>query len=152
MPGLFDSAIVPSAFRFKRYGVAGPDHFETPAGKPRRMFSKPGDDMAWLNRGYVPHIGASGSAIMAVGTTCRGVLSRGTAGSVATSSPSAWARATRRPNSLQCRDCRRWPTDATRGGPAGSTVVDSRHGRSSRGAPRAMRVARHAELRLLLPT
>src|SRR3954447_10482231 len=96
MPGLFDSAIVPSGFRFKKYGVAGPDHFETPAGKARRMFSKPGDGMAWLNRGYVPHIGAFGSAIMAVAYD----LSRSSfswyAGSVATSSPSAWARATRR--------------------------------------------------------
>jgi hypothetical protein len=54
-------------FRFRKYGVAGPDHFETPARKPRHMFSKPGDEMAWLNREYVPHIGAFGSAILSGG-------------------------------------------------------------------------------------
>ncbi len=33
-------------FRFKTYWIAGPDHFDTPSGKPRHMFSKPGDDVA----------------------------------------------------------------------------------------------------------
>lgn len=31
------------------------------------MFSKPGDELAWLNREYVPHLGAYGYAILAVG-------------------------------------------------------------------------------------
>jgi hypothetical protein len=51
-------------FRFKKYGIAGPDHFDTPSGKPRHMFSKPGDEVAWLNREYVPHIAAYGMAIL----------------------------------------------------------------------------------------
>jgi hypothetical protein len=51
-------------FRFKKFGIAGPDHFDTPAGKPRHLFSKPGHEVAWLNREYVPHIAAYGRAIL----------------------------------------------------------------------------------------
>lgn len=58
-------------FRFRKHGVAGPDHFETPAGKPRHLFSKPGDDVAWLNREYVPHIAAYGMAILGAGYDAR---------------------------------------------------------------------------------
>lgn len=53
-----------NCFRFKNYGIAGADHFDTPSGKPRHMFSKPGDEVAWLNREYVPHIAAYGMAIL----------------------------------------------------------------------------------------
>ena len=52
-------------FRYKKFGMAGPDHFSTPAGKPRHLFSKPGLDVAWLNREYVPHIAAYGFAVLA---------------------------------------------------------------------------------------
>jgi hypothetical protein len=45
-------------FRFRRWGVSGPDHFVTPAGRPRHLFSKPIGPEAWLNREYVPHIAA----------------------------------------------------------------------------------------------
>src|SRR4051794_28377404 len=82
--------------------------------------------------------GADGSVHFAdpgkgVGTTDRATCSPWP--NHATLAPSkSWATMS---NSLQCRDCRRSPTDATRGGPAGSTVIDSRHGRSSRGSPRA---------------
>lgn len=44
--------------------MAGPDHFDTPAGKPRHLFSKPGYEVAWLNREYVPHIAAYGRAVL----------------------------------------------------------------------------------------
>ena len=54
-------------FRFRKYGLPGPDHFETPTGRPRHMFSKPGEEIAWLNREYVPHIGAFGFAILNAG-------------------------------------------------------------------------------------
>lgn len=54
-------------FRFKNYGLAGPDHFDTPMGKPRHMFSRPGGEVAWLNREYVPHIAAYGMAILQAG-------------------------------------------------------------------------------------
>jgi hypothetical protein len=54
-------------FRFRKYGVAGPDHFDTPTGKPRHLFSKPGTETAWLNREYVPHIAAYGRAILDAG-------------------------------------------------------------------------------------
>ncbi len=43
-------------FRAKKWGKAGPDHFDTPAGKPRHLFSKPVAPEASLNREYVPHI------------------------------------------------------------------------------------------------
>ena len=51
-------------FRFKKWGVAGPDHFETPHGKPRHLFSKPIGPEAWLNREYVPHLAAYAFAII----------------------------------------------------------------------------------------
>lgn len=57
----------PSCFRFKKWHVAGPDHFDTPSGKPRHLFSKPAKDVAWLNREYVPHIAAYGRAIVDFG-------------------------------------------------------------------------------------
>ena len=57
----------PDCFRFRKYGILGPDHFETPAGNPRHLFSKPGDVEAWLNREYVPHVGAFGFAILTGG-------------------------------------------------------------------------------------
>lgn len=50
-------------FRFKKWG-SGPDHFLTPAEKPRHLFSKPDDQQAWLNREYVPHIAAYAKAIL----------------------------------------------------------------------------------------
>jgi hypothetical protein len=49
-----------------------------------------------------------------------------------------------RAGSFRCRHCRCRPADAVRDGRAHSTVINSRHGRSSRESPRAMRVARHA--------
>ena len=52
-------------FRTKKWGKAGPDHFDTPAGKPRHLFSKPVGPEAWLNREYVPHIAAYAYLILA---------------------------------------------------------------------------------------
>ncbi|MCB9379738.1 MAG: hypothetical protein H6513_03480 [Acidimicrobiaceae bacterium] len=51
-------------FRFKKWGASGPDHFDTPDGKPRHLFSKPGAPEAWLNREYVPHLAAYAYAIL----------------------------------------------------------------------------------------
>lgn len=51
-------------FRFKKWGAAGPDHFTTPHGKPRHLFSKPIGPEAWLNREYVPHIAAYAFAVL----------------------------------------------------------------------------------------
>lgn len=51
-------------FRLRKWGISGPDHFRTPAGKPRHLFSSPGADPAWLNREYVPHIAAYAYAIL----------------------------------------------------------------------------------------
>ncbi|GAA3019827.1 hypothetical protein [Streptosporangium longisporum] len=53
----------PGCFRLKKRGETGPDHFDTPAGKPRHLFSKPTGDTAWLNREYIPHIAAYALAI-----------------------------------------------------------------------------------------
>jgi hypothetical protein len=50
-------------FRFKKFRARGPDHFVTPAGAPRHLFSKPGGDPAWLNREYIPHIAAYALAL-----------------------------------------------------------------------------------------
>lgn len=57
----------PDCFRLKKWGRSGPDHFETPAGKPRHLFSKPDPAEAWLNREYVPHIGAYALAVIQEG-------------------------------------------------------------------------------------
>lgn len=51
-------------FRYKKWKVPGPDHFVTPAGKPRHLFSKPVGEVAWLNREYVPHIAAYARAVL----------------------------------------------------------------------------------------
>jgi hypothetical protein len=54
----------PDCFRRRKWGVSGPDHFRTPAGKPRHLFSKPVGDVAWLNREYVPHLAAFALAVL----------------------------------------------------------------------------------------
>jgi hypothetical protein len=51
-------------FRLKKWAASGPDHFRTPSGKPRHLFSKPVGDVAWLNREYVPHIAAYAAAVL----------------------------------------------------------------------------------------
>lgn len=51
-------------FRLAKWKAAGPDHFVTPSGKPRHLFSKPGETVAWLNREYIPHIAAYAYAIL----------------------------------------------------------------------------------------
>jgi len=51
-------------FRVKKWGASGPDHFDTPSGAPRHLFSKPVGEDAWLNREYVPHIAAFAYAIV----------------------------------------------------------------------------------------
>lgn len=53
--------------RFKKWGVAGPDEFLTPAGARRHLFSSPHAPVAWLNREYVPHIAAYARAILEFG-------------------------------------------------------------------------------------
>jgi hypothetical protein len=50
-------------FRLKKWGVAGPDHFDTPAGKHRHLYSMPAGAQAWLNREYIPHIAAYARAV-----------------------------------------------------------------------------------------
>ncbi len=57
----------PGCPRLKKWGAAGPDHFETPDGRARHLFSKPIGPAAWLNREYVPHIAAYGYAILGHG-------------------------------------------------------------------------------------
>ena len=57
----------PVCFRLKKWGAPGPDHFVTPDGKPRHLFSKPGAPTAWLNREYVPHIAAYAYAKLEAG-------------------------------------------------------------------------------------
>lgn len=54
-------------FRYKKWGAKGPDHFETPSGKPRHLFSKPTAEVAWLNREYIPHLAAYARAILDFG-------------------------------------------------------------------------------------
>lgn len=56
----------PGCPRLRKTGVAGPDHFQTPSGEHRHLFSKPGADEAWLNREYVPHIAAYAFAVLHV--------------------------------------------------------------------------------------
>jgi hypothetical protein len=59
----------PDCPRRRRWGETGPDHFDTPAGKPRHLFSKPTGETAWLNREYIPHIAAYTLAIERYGYT-----------------------------------------------------------------------------------
>jgi hypothetical protein len=54
----------PGCFRFRRWNTTGPDHFDTPSGRPRHLFSKPIGPEAWLNREYVPHIAAYAKAVI----------------------------------------------------------------------------------------
>lgn len=54
----------PTCFRFKKWNATGPDHFDTPSGKPRHLFSKPIGPEAWLNREYVPHLAAYAKAVI----------------------------------------------------------------------------------------
>lgn len=61
----------PGCFRVKKWGASGPDHFITPAGKPRHLFSKPVGSEAWLNREYVPHLAAYAVAIIEHGYSQR---------------------------------------------------------------------------------
>jgi hypothetical protein len=57
----------PACFRFRKWHTPGPDHFDTPSGKPRHLFSKPIGPQAWLNREYVPHIAAYARAVVGLG-------------------------------------------------------------------------------------
>jgi hypothetical protein len=57
----------PDCFRVKKWQSSGPDHFQTPSGKPRHLFSKPVGPIAWLNREYVPHIAAYSFAVLESG-------------------------------------------------------------------------------------
>lgn len=41
-----------------KHGVAGPDHFTSPSGAARHLFSSPAAPAPSLNREYVPHIAA----------------------------------------------------------------------------------------------
>ncbi len=54
-------------FRARKWGVGGPDHFDTPSGKARHLFSRPAPEAAWLNREYVPHLAAYARAVVAFG-------------------------------------------------------------------------------------
>lgn len=54
-------------FRYRKWSVPGPDHFDTPHGAPRHMFSSPGADVPALNREYVPHIAAWARAVFDFG-------------------------------------------------------------------------------------
>ena len=54
-------------FRLRKWGLSGPDHFETPAGGPRHIFSKPDPSVAALNREYIPHLAAYSRVILDLG-------------------------------------------------------------------------------------
>lgn len=54
-------------FRYKKWSKRGPDHFETPSGSPRHLYSKPAETEAWLNREYVPHLAAYARAVLDFG-------------------------------------------------------------------------------------
>lgn len=56
-----------TCFRRVKWGVSGPDHFETSTGAPRHLFSSPHVDHPALNREYIPHIAAYARAIYALG-------------------------------------------------------------------------------------
>lgn len=56
-----------SCDRRRKWGASGPDHFATPSGAHRHLFSYPTSGVAWLNREYVPHIAAYGRAILDLG-------------------------------------------------------------------------------------
>jgi hypothetical protein len=53
--------------RRRKHGAPGPDHFVTPSGAHRHLFSYPSSGTAWLSREYVPHIAAYGRAILDLG-------------------------------------------------------------------------------------
>ena len=106
----------PDCFRFKKWGAAGPDHFTTPHGKPRHLFSKPIGPEAWLNREYVPHIAAYAYAVLHGGHEQSRSSSRSTAPSPETSSRNAQAAPTKPTPSSTTRmgpsSCRSRPRQA----------------------------------------
>lgn len=53
--------------RRRKWGAVGPDHFMTPTGAARHLFSYPTHHTARLSREYVPHIAAYGRAILELG-------------------------------------------------------------------------------------
>ena len=53
----------PGCPRLAKRGASGPDHFVTPTGAARHMFSGPDKAQPDLNREYVPHIGAWARAV-----------------------------------------------------------------------------------------
>lgn len=53
----------PDCFRLKKRGASGPDHFTTPDGKPRHLFSSPEAARPALNREYIPHVAAWARAV-----------------------------------------------------------------------------------------
>lgn len=53
--------------RLAKWGAAGPDHFTTPSGHSRHLYSNPTADVAWLNREYIPHIAAYARAVLDLG-------------------------------------------------------------------------------------
>jgi hypothetical protein len=57
----------PNCFRFRKWHATGPDHFDTPSGRPRHLFSKPIGPGTWLNREYLPHIAAYARAVVDYG-------------------------------------------------------------------------------------
>src|SRR4051812_38952500 len=57
----------PGCFRAKKWGVPGPDHFDTPDGNPRHLFSSPHAAVPSLNREYIPHIAAWARAVIDFG-------------------------------------------------------------------------------------
>lgn len=66
--GLFKFGDCPQdCFRLRKWSRSGPDHFDTPAGKPRHLFSKPDPEIAQLNREYIPHLAAYSRAILDLG-------------------------------------------------------------------------------------
>ncbi|MEK7426658.1 MAG: hypothetical protein AAB131_22785 [Actinomycetota bacterium] len=53
--------------RRRKWDAPGPDHFTTPTGAARHLFSYPTHHTAWLSREYVPHIAAYARAILELG-------------------------------------------------------------------------------------
>lgn len=54
-------------FRRRKWNASGPDHFDTPAGAPRHLFSRPDLPEASLNREYIPHVAAYARAVFDLG-------------------------------------------------------------------------------------
>ena len=78
-------------FCFKKWNAIGPDHFDTPSGRPCHFISRPIGLEAWLHREHVPHMAAYARASSTMTTRPSSRRLAVSTSSHQTSSPARWS-------------------------------------------------------------